>query len=267
MYEKKQEGGGPLRSLPNIDLNYIKNRATDTSKVVRKAQEVPDVNHIKNWLLSNNKERDLFDYCGALLTKSKLKHFCKRMGHSRILGKMASLQKSAGSHNEDDAGFRALNTRAEAETEYISRYRNGEVESKKSVFEPRLIANNDLALSPASLECQPAPSFSWSLHFDKDLPVRADSYSVAQKHNQVCITFTDLLTGKILSTVTTMATGLVKIGPPSTVRTLVVLVVEDQSTSQLQHNQPVSLACRLLPLVTYLAEAAVMIHGLTKPVD
>ena len=188
MYEKKQEGGGPLKSLPNIDLNYIKNRATDTSKVVRKAQEVPNVNHIKNRLLSNNKERDLFDYCGALLTKSKLKHFCKRMGHSRILGKMASLQKS--SHN--DAGFRALNTRAEAETEYISRYRNGEVESKKSVFEPRLVANNDL--SPASLECQPPPSFSWSLYFDKDLPARADSYSVAQKHNQVCITFTDLLT-------------------------------------------------------------------------
>ena len=32
------------------------------------------------------------------------------------------------------------------------------------------------------------------LVFDEDLPVRADSYSVAQKHNQVCITFTDLLT-------------------------------------------------------------------------
>ena len=188
MYENKQEGGGPLKSLPNIDINYIKNRATDTSKVVRKAQEVPNVNHIKNRLLSNNKEKDLFDYCGALLTKSKLKHFCKRMGHSRILGKMASLQKSVGAPNEDDAGFRALNTRAEAETEYISRYRSGEVESKKSVFEPRSIgsiANNERALSPAPRECLPPPSFSWSLRFDKDLPVRADSYSVAQKHNQV----------------------------------------------------------------------------------
>ena len=191
MYENKHEGGGPLKSLPNIDINYIKNRATDTSKVVRKAQEVPNVNHIKNRLLSNNKEKDLFDYCGALLTKSKLKHFCKRMGHSRILGKMASLQKSAGAQNEDDAGFRALNTRAEAETEYISRYRSGEVESKKSVFEPRSIGskfatkNNERALSPAPPECLPPPSFSWSLRFDKDLPVRADSYSVAQKHNQV----------------------------------------------------------------------------------
>ena len=188
MYENKQEGGWPLKSLPNIDINYIKNRATDTSKVVRKAQEVPNVNHIKNRLLSNNKEKDLFDYCGALLTKSKLKHFCKRMGHSRILGKMASLQKSVGASNEDDAGFRALNTRAEAETEYISRYRSGEVESKKSVFEPRSIgsiANNERALSPDTRECLPPPSFSWSLRFDKDLPVRADSYSVAQKHNQV----------------------------------------------------------------------------------
>ena len=183
MYENKQEGDGPLKSLPNIDINYIKNRATDTTKVVRKAQEVPNVNHIKNRLLSNNKEKDLFDYCGALLTKSKLKHFCKRMGHSRILGKMASLQKN--SPNEDDAGFRALNTRAEAETEYISRYRSGEVESKKSVFEPRNTTNGDRALSPAPRESLPPPSFSWSLRFDKDLPVRADSYSVAQKHNQV----------------------------------------------------------------------------------
>ena len=190
MYENKHEGGGPLKSLPNIDINYIKNRATDTSKVVRKAQEIPNVNHIKNRLLSNNKEKDLFDYCGALLTKSKLKHFCKRMGHSRILGKMASLQKTAGGQNEDDAGFRALNTRAEAETEYISRYRSREVESKKSVFEPRSIggstATKERALSPAPRECLPPPSFSWSLRFDKDLPVRADSYSVAQKHNQVC---------------------------------------------------------------------------------
>ena len=190
MYENKHEGCGPLKSLPNIDINYIKNRATDTSKVVRKAQEIPNVNHIKNRLLSNNKEKDLFDYCGALLTKSKLKHFCKRMGHSRILGKMASLQKTAGGQNEDDAGFRALNTRAEAETEYISRYRSGEVESKKSVFEPRSIggstATKERALSPAPRECLPPPSFSWSLRFDKDLPVRADSYSVAQKHNQVC---------------------------------------------------------------------------------
>ena len=190
MYENKHEGGGPLKSLPNIDINYIKNRATDTSKVVRKAQEIPNVNHIKNRLLSNNKEKDLFDYCGALLTKSKLKHFCKRMGHSRILGKMASLQKTAGGQNEDDAGFRALNTRAEAETEYISRYRSGEVENKKSVFEPRSIggstATKERALSPAPRECLPPPSFSWSLRFDKDLPVRADSYSVAQKHNQVC---------------------------------------------------------------------------------
>ena len=187
MYENKHEGGGPLKSLPNIDINYIKNRATDTSKVVRKAQEIPNVNHIKNRLLSNNKEKDLFDYCGALLTKSKLKHFCKRMGHSRILGKMASLQKNAGGQNKDDAGFQALNTRAEAETEYISRYRSGEVESKKSVFEPRSIGGSiERALSPAPRECLPPPSFSWSLRFDKDLPVRADSYSVAQKHNQVC---------------------------------------------------------------------------------
>ena len=190
MYENSCDGAGPLKSLPNIDIDYIRNRVTDTSKVVRKAQEVPNVNHIKNRLLSNNKDKDLFDYCGALLTKTKLKHFCKRMGHSKILGKMSSLQKNG--QNEDDAGFRALNTRAEAETEYITRYRTGEVESKKCVFEPREIGDvtsgemKERALSPPPRHAlPPPPSFSWSLRFDKDLPVRADSYSVAQKHNQV----------------------------------------------------------------------------------
>ena len=68
-----------------------------------------------------------------------------------------------------------------------------------------------------------------------------------------------------------MATDRERIVPPYTVRTLVVRVVEDQSTSRPHHpNHPACLACRLLPLVTYLADAAVMIHGLTgapKPVD
>ena len=68
-----------------------------------------------------------------------------------------------------------------------------------------------------------------------------------------------------------MATALERTVLPYTVRTLVVRVVVDQSTSRPHHsNQPASLACRLLPLVTYLVDAAVMIHGLTgapKPVD
>ena len=78
---------------------------------------------------------------------------------------------------------------------------------------------------------------------------------------------------KIPSIVTTMATDLERIVRPYTVRTLVVRVVDDQSTNQQSHphNLPVYLACLLLPLVTYLAVAAVMTHGLTggapQPVD
>ena len=162
VYENRQDrddgGSANLKSLPNIDLNFIRNRATDTSRVVRKAQEVPDVNLIKNRLLSNNKEKDLFDYCGALLTKTKLKHFCKRMGHSKILGRMAALQKT-GAQSQDDAGFRALNSRAEAETEYISRYRSGEVQTKCGVFEPR----SNVAAPPSSPPVVQPPAFSWSL--------------------------------------------------------------------------------------------------------
>ena len=76
---------------------------------------------------------------------------------------------------------------------------------------------------------------------------------------------------KILSIVTTTATDPERTVRPYTVRTLVVRVVGALSTSRPSHpNQPASLACRLLPLVTYLVVAAVMIHGLTgapKPVD
>ena len=66
-----------------------------------KNQELADTNMIKKKLFNMDSNKpdgkgDLFDYCGAMLSKNKLKHFCKKVGHSRIISKMASLQKLGG---------------------------------------------------------------------------------------------------------------------------------------------------------------------------
>ena len=151
-FESKVDGA-PLRSLPVVDRDLIRARATNSSKVVIKTQEVSDVNSMKQKLESYEKDKDLFDYCSGMLTKEKLKHFCKKVGHSKIITKMASLQKSA--NVEDDAGFKKLNLKASAETEYISKYRSGDVEQKKIAFEN--------AVTPLDYSSQPGnPYFSWS---------------------------------------------------------------------------------------------------------
>ena len=164
-----------LRSLPAVDRNYIRDRATNTGKVVIKSQEVSDVSSIKQRLQRYEKDKDLFDYCTGMLTKEKLKYFCKKVGHSKIISKMAALQRSA--NVDDDAGFRRLNLKANAETEYISRYRSGEVENKKTAFE-QFTSTQPPPLSAASSNTH----FSWSTRFNQDF--QSPSYSEAEKQNQ-----------------------------------------------------------------------------------
>ena len=151
-FENKLDGK-PMRSLPAVDHNYIRSRATNTGRVVIRGQEVADTSAIKQRLESQEKDKDLFDYCAGILTKEKLKYFCKKVGHSKIISRMASLQKSA--QVDDDDGFRKLNLKASAETEYISKYRSGEVEQMKTVFES--------AVTPLQPQIQsPDSHFSWS---------------------------------------------------------------------------------------------------------
>ena len=151
---ENRNDGVQLRSLPAVDRNYIRDRATNTGKVVIKSQEVSDVSSIKQRLQRYEKDKDLFDYCAGMLTKEKLKYFCKKVGHSKIISRMASLQKSA--QVDDDDGFKKLNLKASAETEYISKYRSGEVEQMKTVFES--------AVTPLHVQSQPPHDshFSWS---------------------------------------------------------------------------------------------------------
>ena len=170
---ESRNDGAQLRSLPAVDRNYIRDRATNTNKVVIKGQEVSDVTSIKQRLQRYEKDRDLFDYCTGMLTKEKLKYFCKKVGHSKIISRMAALQRSA--HVDDDAGFKKLNLKASAETEYISRYRSGDVENKKTAFEQH-------RGPPANPAGPPGTQFSWSSRFNGDF--QNNSYSEAEKQNQ-----------------------------------------------------------------------------------
>ena len=154
---ESRAGGAQLRSLPAVDKEAVRARATNTGRTVIRDQEVADTSSIKQRLESYEKDRDLFDYCAGMLSKERLKYFCKKVGHSKIISRMASLQRSAHV-DADDAGFKKLNLKASAETEYISKYRSGEVEQKKTVFE-----NSVTPLTQQNGAT--SPYFSWSNRF------------------------------------------------------------------------------------------------------
>ena len=83
---EQKNNGGVAKSLPAVNQEFIKKHMTDTSRVVIKNQEVANVSQIKSRLEKcANKSDDIFDYCGAMLTKNKLKNLYKKMGHSKIL--------------------------------------------------------------------------------------------------------------------------------------------------------------------------------------
>merc|ERR1712203_69225 len=66
--------------------------------------------------------------------KAKLKHFCKKMSHSKILNKMIALQ--CASQNETlDKGTEKLLIRSNQEEKLKNVYQAGKVESKVDMFE------------------------------------------------------------------------------------------------------------------------------------
>ena len=54
------------------------------------------------------------------------------MGHSRIIAKMSSLQRSG---KLEDGGLERLSSKVAAEADYLKRFQAGQVETKKSVFQ------------------------------------------------------------------------------------------------------------------------------------
>ena len=192
-------------SMPEINLDYIAQHMTDLTRPVIKAQEVGDIKNVRRRLEDRNSNFQEMAGQSFNQSKAKLKHICKKVGHSKILGKMVALQCS--SQTELDQGTVKLFEKAKVEDEYLNVYKSGEVENRVSQFEkivtdeqPRTKSPNRLAkfaeLEPNGVSnpifselddrypFEPEPNFSWSRRFDTCLPQPSESYSTAQRHNQ-----------------------------------------------------------------------------------
>ena len=174
MLQFEPEDSIMTKSLPVVNADFIKNHVTDTTRVVIKNQEMADVDQIRSRLERCASKADEVIDCGAGITKGKIKHFCKKVGHSKILTKMSALQKSG--KVDEDTGFNKLSSKATAENEYYKKYQSGGVEGMKSMFEGPTFS---IHVSQREM-----PHFRWSQRFEKDLPNPAESYTNAQKQNQ-----------------------------------------------------------------------------------
>ena len=196
-----------LYRMPDFDPEFVAKHLTDNTKVVIKTKEIADTNAIKRKLegksglqqqqptLQQQHQPEMSGSTFNLHSKDKLKHLCKKIGHSKILGKMVALQFA--SKTDVDDGTTKLWARASNEEEYLNVYRSGQVESKVHRFEskPR-VANNGPDDPVEDLQQQQHQQplwasgnssnklFSWSKRFESHLPNPSSSYTNAQKHNQ-----------------------------------------------------------------------------------
>ena len=163
--------------------DYVRKNATDLKKVVIKTKEVGNVSNTIQRLELKSKSpvpmasEPKVPEVNKTLTwtdqKAKLKHFCKKMSHSRILNKMIALQSAT---QTIDKGTEKLLMKSAQEEVLKSVYQGGKVESKVDMFE-----------RPSNRPQSPAPewttktetAFSWSKRLNP-----SDSSSNAQKHNQ-----------------------------------------------------------------------------------
>jgi hypothetical protein len=187
-----------LHRMPDFSPEFVSKHMTDNTRVVIKTKEIADTNtirrkleekggyHQQQPLQQQQQQQQSHEMTGSsfnLHSKEKLKHLCKKIGHSKILGKMVALQ--CASNTEVDEGTTKLWNKASNEEEYLNVYRAGQVESKVQRFEtdgPQSEAtSNEL---PQWAGKGGKYSFSWSNRFGAHLPVPAESYTNAQKHNQ-----------------------------------------------------------------------------------
>jgi len=183
-----------LYRMPDIDKDYVNKNLTDNSKVVIKTKEIADTSSIKKKLEAkgdppqlplhqqqNQQSQEITSSTFSLQSKEKLKHLCKKIGHSKIIGKMVALQCAA--NTDVDEGTTKLVNRSNTEEEYFNIYKAGKVESKVQHFESE-------GVQPLPKDEQPQwaqggkYAFSWSKRFGAFLPVPSECYTNAQKHNQ-----------------------------------------------------------------------------------
>ena len=173
-------------------IDYIKRKGTDTRKVVIKTKEVGNVNDTVKRLEMRAKspittifpppEADVVQVPPqpkVSLTwtdqKAKLKHFCKKMSHSKILNKMIALQ-CASQNQTLDKGTEKLLMKNNQEEVLKTVYQSGKVELKVNTFErPAHRPQSPVPVWAAKTET----SFSWSKRLNPQ-----DSASDATKHNQ-----------------------------------------------------------------------------------
>ena len=170
--------------------DYIAKHATDTTKNVIKTKEVGNVNDKKLKFEMKGKTPIIQNVEPEVQQtqpqqpkgtwtdqKAKLKHFCKKMSHSKILNKMIALQ--CASQNETlDKGTEKLLIRSNQEEKLKNVYQSGKVESKVDMFEKP--AQRPQSPAPAWANKTDKTAFSWS----KRLNPEHNSATYAQKHNQ-----------------------------------------------------------------------------------
>jgi len=186
-----------LYRMPDIDPDYVAKHMTDNSKVVIKTKEKPDTNLIKKRLESKcdyqpqlplqqqqQQSQDFASSTFSLQSKEKLKHLCKKIGHSKIIGKMVALQCAANTNV--DEGTTKLWNKANTEEEYLNVYRSGKVESKVHRFETNQNQEEDQEHEAPKPQWAKGGkyAFSWSKRFGSFLPVPVETYTNAQRHNQ-----------------------------------------------------------------------------------
>ena len=170
--------------------DYVAKHATDPRRVVIKTKEVGNVNDTIRRLEIKAKSPVPLPSTSADVVqvpvqpkmsltwtdqKAKLKHFCKKMSHSKILNKMIALQ-CASQNQTLDKGTEKLLIKSTQEDLLKTVYQGGRVESKVDLFE-----------KPPTKPTSPAPAwaakpetyFSWSKRLNP-----SDTSSSAQKHNQ-----------------------------------------------------------------------------------
>jgi hypothetical protein len=189
------EGGGKGSSfnLPEVNLEYIFQHLTDLSKPVIKTQEIADIESVRRRLRDRAKQQSEMPVSRPRSPSSKkMKHVSRKMGHSKILGKMIELQSS--SQTNLDQGTVTLFEKAKDEDEYLKVYKSGDVESKVSRFENlasasgrRQLRDEKLAGSFTELDTrypfEPAPTFSWTRRLDgPEVPMPA--FNSAQRRLQ-----------------------------------------------------------------------------------
>ena len=193
-----------LYRMPDFNPDFVTKHLTDNSKVVIKTKEIADTSTIRRKLEEKGgyqqqqsqqtlqqQQNEMSGSTFNLHSKDKLKHLCKKIGHSKILGKMVALQ--CASKTDVDQGTTKLWARASNEEEYLNVYRAGQVESKVQRFESQPQTSHDAA-DQVEQQQQQQPVwaasksskniFSWSKRFESHLPNPAGSYTNAQKHNQ-----------------------------------------------------------------------------------